>query len=164
MPKELPICGGRCAIVDDDDFEVVSRYAWRLEKKGGRSAYARRDGTPDMNGRRPTVYLHSDILTCPPGMQVDHKNGNGLDCRRSNLRCATREQQARNRKATRGDGLKGIRLVNPGSPRPWQARIGHHNKRISLGCFATKEEAARAYDRAASEMFGEFARLNFPAK
>ena len=82
---------------------------------------------------------------------MDHENGNGLDNRRENLRLATHSQNQRNRRRTRDKVYKGTRR----NGKKWVAHI-------VLGTFASEEEAARAYDHAATLLYGEFARLNFP--
>jgi len=98
----------------------------------------------------------------PPGMMIDHINGNGLDDRRANMRTCTNQQNMRNlRKRRSGSSIyKGVYYDK--RRRTWYARICHNGKNIHLGTFATEIEAARAYDRAARRLFGEFARLNFP--
>ncbi|WP_152047931.1 AP2 domain-containing protein [Aureimonas psammosilenae] len=93
---------------------------------------------------------------------VDHRNGRTDDNRLSNLRSATGSQNSSNRKlpVTNTNGYRGVRF-HPRSQR-WNAQIGDGDKKVWLGSFATAIEAARAYDAAALEMKGEFARLNFP--
>jgi hypothetical protein len=98
----------------------------------------------------------------PDGYTVDHINRDTLNNQLSNLRLATDSQQAQNRRL-RSDNTSGYRGVgwNKGA-RKWRARITVDGKVIFIGDFADKEEAARAYDAAAIEHFGEFAVLNFP--
>lgn len=98
----------------------------------------------------------------PPDM-IDHINGNGLDNRICNLRLATQSQNMANwtRRAKR-NCYRGVSHKGYNFPKPWQARIGHQGVRLYLGTFANKKDAARAYDKAAKELFGEFAKLNFP--
>ena len=105
--------------------------------------------------------MHRLILGCGPGEEVDHRNGNGLDNRRGNLRPATHAlNQANVRRVRAKSGFKGVsRWVRP-SPRPWRAHITVKGRMKFLGAFATPEEAARAYDAAARELFGEFACTN----
>lgn len=105
------------------------------------------------------VLLHRDLLGNPKGI-VDHINGDGLDCRRSNLRLASASESAANVKL-RSDNSTGFKGVSP-HRKKWSARIQWRGKRYELGDFSSCEEAVRAYDKAARELHGEFAVLNFP--
>jgi hypothetical protein len=92
-------------------------------------------------------------------MVVDHRNRNGLDCRRENLRICTPSQNQANKIANHNRRFKGICLTESGKV---LAAIGINGSSIHLGLHATIEDAARAYDSAAIKLFGEFASLNFP--
>lgn len=108
-----------------------------------------------------TKAMHHQLLNLDVGRVGDHRNGDGLDNRRLNLRAATRAQNARNRR----DHASSSRFKGVGwseAARKWKAQIGVDNRRIYIGVYSTEETAARAYDAAAREHFGEFARLNFP--
>ncbi|MBN2130267.1 MAG: HNH endonuclease, partial [Sedimentisphaerales bacterium] len=107
-------------------------------------------------------YMHREIMQPPPGMMVDHIDGNSLDNRRRNMRNCTNQQNMQNlAKSPRASGrFKGVYYDK--RRRTWYARICHNGKSIHLGTFGTEIEAARAYDKAAMELFGEFACLNLP--
>lgn len=105
-------------------------------------------------------YLHRRIAQPPPGFVVDHKNGNGLDNRRENLRIATTYQNSSNKERWGAVGVRGVIQVG----RRYRARITTLTGRKSLGYYGTKEEAGAAYDTAAREIFGEFAWVNGPQK
>ena len=91
---------------------------------------------------------------------IDHINGNGLDNRRANLRLATVAQNAWNSKKRKSrSGYKGVCYDK--AKRRWRAAIVHHGRRIHLGYFKEKLEAAKAYDTAAIKYFGQFAHTNF---
>lgn len=145
----LPLADGRWALVDADLHAEMARYSW--VGGGSKSQYARTQIEPGL-----ALYLHQMIL---PGVRVDHKNGNTLDCRRDNLRPGTARQNAANMKSrAKKVPYKGIHVNGPN----WAASIRIQGKRVHLGQFATPEEAARAYDAAARKVHGEFACVNFP--
>lgn len=144
------------ALIDDVDRHLVA-LPWRAQPARTGVFYASYR-PKQLRGRpRGMKYLHREVLRAAKGVEVDHENGNPLDCRRHNLRIATPVENRRNMRRPRHNtsGFKGVaRSVND----RWRAYIcGRH-----LGLFDTPEEAAHAYDRAASAQFGDFARLNFP--
>jgi hypothetical protein len=110
--------------------------------------------------------MHRVIMNAPAGVQVDHANGDRLDNRRSNLRLCDQTLNNANRRAGKPSrsGFRGVYFDNNSAahPSPWLAEIQVRRVRIRLGHHATPEIAARAYDRAARDAFGLFARLNFP--
>jgi hypothetical protein len=117
--------------------------------------YAVRHSGPHKIGKR--VGLHRAILGVPAAYEIDHKDHHGLNNRRSNLRLGSRSQNLGNSRWRIGlSGFRGVHHRKEG--RPWAACCAGQY----LGRFATAEEAARAYDAAALERFGEFATLNFP--
>jgi hypothetical protein len=146
------------ALIDAEDAERVGPFTWCL---GNGYVHAHVRGTGRKNRR--FVYLHRLILNAPDGSTVDHRNGNRLDNRKANLRLATVGENGRNRPAPRSStsGYKGVTWRADGNR--WQVGIQHEGKSIYIGRFAKIEDAARAYDEKARELFGEFAWLNFPA-
>lgn len=158
---EVPLTHGFVAIIDDEDAERVLAHRWRAKDEGRGAAHK----SPQWYARNATTYLHRFIIGAPRGMQVDHVNGDRLDCRRSNLRLATNAQNAANRSNRGGaSSFKGVSypLLKSGR-RKWQAMIFAAGRAKWLGYFETEEDAARAYDRAAVEAYGEYARLNLPS-
>lgn len=144
-------------IVDDDDFDLVAGHAWGL-RRHRRNLYVHESASCCGKYRQ----LHRVIMGALPGQQVDHRDGNGLNNTRSNLRITTNSQNAANRRKQAGSSaFKGVRLVQS-RVRPWYAAIKKDGRRTHLGCFLSEVDAAHAYDTAARLLFGEFAALNFP--
>ena len=153
----LALTRGQFALVDEEDFDWLSAWYWTALIRPGRSPYAFRK----VNGK--PVYLHRFIMGDPPEMDVDHKDGNGLNCRRDNLRVCThaRNQQNYSKCSTvTSSSFKGVTWDK--NRRKWMARIKVNRKFSNLGRFENEQDAACAYDEAANQLFGEFARLNFP--
>lgn len=152
--------GDRYALIDEEDWELVKDYKWYALKSKGQT-YATSHTRKD-DGTRTSVRLHR-IITQNQWRVVDHIDGNGLNCRRSNLREATVAQNNRNvcvRKDNKS-GYKGVNLHK--ASRKWMARIQVDGKKQRyLGLFNDPIEAAHAYDKAARELFGEYGRYNFP--
>ncbi|HEU4344816.1 MAG TPA: HNH endonuclease [Candidatus Binatia bacterium] len=153
--KTILLTRGKVAVVDDEDYERVSAFKWFAMSSQRGPWYARRDV------KRRAVLLHRVIMNAPEGVEVDHINGDGLDCRKTNLRLATRSQNQHNKTKYKRNksGFKGV-CWHRASDR-WLAQIRVDAKNIYLGVFATPEEAARAYDVAAQKHHGEFCRVNF---
>lgn len=163
----VPLTQGKFAVVDACDAQRVLAFKWTAtlgrRRKDGDRWYALRkvwDGK-----RQHTVYLHRFIANAEPGIEVDHKNRDGLDCRRSNLREATRAQNSVNRSYERTCGrFRGVYPARAAKDGPrWLVQITANNKQYGAGkVFRDEESAARAYDGLARELHGEFAVLNFP--
>lgn len=156
----VPLSGGQVAIIDAEDAERVLPHKWSIICPKGSAVYAQGRVT-EGPGAKVVRYLHRYIMQAPKGMQVDHINNNGLDCRKANMRLATASENCRNR-GKRVDGLtssyKGVCLING----RWRASIGFRGTKKHIGYFDDEIVAARAYDSAAIELHGDFARLNFP--
>ena len=155
MTREIPLTQGKCTLVDDDDYDLVSVYKWSADRRG-KNWYARAwDGVA-----KKIIYLHRCIMGFPDS-EVDHKNRGGLDNRRCNLRLATRSGQAANRTISRNNtsGYRGVAFNKRRGK--WMAYVEVGGKRKYLGAdFLTAEEASIARDAAAAELHGEFAALN----
>jgi hypothetical protein len=145
------------AIVDESDYDGAMQAGPWHAVRSHRTFYARRNVVKP-GGRRGAIALHTFLTGWP---QVDHVNGDGLDNRRSNLRSATSNQNRMNRRrhSNNTSGYKGVTWH--GRSGRWRARIGVAGRKLSLGLHETPEVAARAYDAAALQHFGEFAALNF---
>lgn len=152
----IPLTRGLFAKVSDADFERLNQHKWyatsALRPYAVRSAQG-----PDGKWRR--VWMHREVKGDPPGLRVDHRHGDTLDNRRSQLRVATVRQNNINRRVVRvASPFRGVRATSTG----WQARHRRDGKMRNLGVFPTAEAAARAYDAAAMADHGEWAVLNFP--
>lgn len=164
--KEIPLRShkypGLVALVDDEDYERVSQHVW-WPSKSVNTFYAVTRPKGRRSDYKPTIYLHKLILGVPEA--IDHCDGNGLNCQRNNLRPATNKQNMHNR--TKQNGIKhnppykGVTAEPNSRINPWKAAIVIDGKRKHIGGFPTPEAAAYAYDKAAREAFGEFARTNF---
>jgi len=163
---EFPLTKGKVALVDVSDLLILARYRWYADKScsHGVAWYARRTVSLG-SGRTRAIGMHRWIMEPPPGMVVDHINGDGLDNRRANLRLATVSQNGANRRG-RIAGTKAKYIGVSKDPRhrnsAWRFRIFIGEEAVRGGGFATAEDAARAYDAAAIKAFGAFAKLNFP--
>jgi hypothetical protein len=158
--RSIPLSQGLFAIVDAADFEKLSAYKWSAKVQGD-TAYAFRANRARGDGPA-TIKMHRVVIGALPGQEVDHRDGNGLNNTRANLRIATHSQNGANDGPSRHNtsGYKGVsRDRQRGN---WAAEIRFERRRYHLGRFDTVEEAARAYDAAARRLHGEFAWLNFP--
>lgn len=146
--KLLYVGKGFHAKVDDEDFGRVVHYTWWTQSKpNSRTTYA----YTTIRGKN--FSLHRMIMNYPDS-DIDHKDRNGLNCQKDNLRLANKVQNSANKISV--GKLKGVHRCR----NRWRAIIGKYNHHI--GVFDTPEEAARAYDREALKVYGEFAYLNYP--
>ncbi len=154
----LPLTKGQSAIVDREDYERLAVFNWYATwSESAGTFYATRSIHSPAGREGSKMQMHRELLSAPPGVTVDHRNGDGLDNRRNNLRLATRSQNACNRAVFKNStsGIKSV--IFHKQNRRWRARIQIDGERISLGCFATKQEAQAAYISAAARIHGEFA-------
>lgn len=143
--------GKYVAIVDDEDYEWLNSYRWCYD---GRYAQRR-------NKIEGHVRMHMLIMKPQKGMGVDHINGNPLDNRRLNLRVCSQGENSKNM-SKHFDSVARFKGLSRTPNGKWEVRICHDYKAIRIGLFIDEVEAAKAYDRKAKELFGEYARLNFP--
>ena len=154
--RDIKLTQGKVALVDDADYDWLNQWKWCLHNK----MYAVRNVYSD--GKRRTIHMHRVILgITDPKIKGDHKDGNGLNNQRANLRTATsvQNQQNQKRKNTSASKYKGV-IFQKNCKRKWCSHIRDNGKRIYLGLFHTQEEAAKAYNEAAIKYHVEFARLN----
>lgn len=147
---EIVTSKGYKILVDDADYEWLNQWKWAVNR-----GYATRRTT----GK--TIRMHRLVLGCKPDEFTDHINGDRLDNRRANLRVATMAQNNQNR--PRKSGRSGYRGVHwHGSHYGWSVRLKANGKSYSCGMFRDPVAGAKAYDKKARELHGEFAVLNFP--
>lgn len=149
--KEIQLTQGKVAIVDDEDYELVSKSKWYY--LNNRVGYAQK--CEKVDGKWVSLLMHRFIMNAPSIMQIDHINHNGLDNRRSNLRLCTKEENHLNLKLYKNSttGIKGVHIDKT----KYRAQIFKNGRKINIGNFDTIEEATQAYSDKAHELFGEFA-------
>lgn len=150
---------GHVALVDDADYELVSQYAWHVFKSRTGNVYAWH-AWKDADGEHRRLRMHHLVVGTAG---IDHVDGNGLNNQRANLRPADHVQNTRNARKRPGPSspYKGVTWSRRRSK--WYAQIQASGRKRALGFFTDEQDAARAYDAAARELFGAFARVNFPA-
>lgn len=145
------------AQVDDSDYDELIKHSWSVLKTKCGILYAVKK-TGIGNG---TVRLHRFIMkVTDPKMEIDHKDGDGLNCQRNNMRIATHEQNNYNRKTKGKSKYNGVSWCKERGS--WEACIKANGIRHRLGRFKDEETAARVRDKKAIQLHGEFAKLNFP--
>ncbi len=152
--RTIPLTQGKVALVDDADFEFLNRWKWYAWRTRHGTYYAVRNSDYVPGKARKGIRMHRVLCG---GAEIDHRDGDGLNNTRGNLRPASDRQNCGNQKLRRTNtsGFKGVSLRRAGV---WSARLS--GKR--LGDFRDPRDAARVYDAAAVIQFGEFARVNFP--
>lgn len=141
-------------MIDVGDLVLVKSYSWYAHSCKSRWYAATKS-------KGQTLFMHRALMKAPSSKEVDHKDGDGLNCRRSNMRIATSAQNKHNTgsRPKNKTGFKGVRQSLSGR---WTATINSDGQRTYLGIFQDARAAACAYDAEARELHGEFARLNFP--
>lgn len=167
----IPLTQGQFAKVSPHRFEELNQWKWFAQwNKATRSFYARRNAMID--GKQSAIFMHRVILGLPHGdkREGDHVSHDTLDDRDGNLRMATSEQNAMNRRLFNSNrsGFKGVyrKKNGHGTRHRFTAQIRVRKQLKTLGSFPDTPDgmtaAAKRYDEAAREFFGEFAHLNFP--
>lgn len=155
----VPLTRGYEAIIDAADVSLVSAWSWQAKtrRRTGGTVYAER--SLRLDGRKLSVQMHRVIGSTPDGLETDHRDGNGLNNRRSNLRTATQSQNACNRgpMPSNKSGVKGVYWQK--SVQKWHAQIQVGGKVHYLGLFRCITAAALAYAKASRELHGEFGRV-----
>lgn len=159
--KEIILSSRGFTMVDDDDFERFGHLSWNPSPRLY-TTYVMKSAWDRITSRAYTLLLHREIMEAPDDVLVDHIDGNGLNNQRSNLRLCDKTLNCANSRFRR-DGrsqFKGVSWCH--TTARWRATIRVRNCQIHIGRYDDDRVAAKAYDKAASSYFGEFARLNFP--
>lgn len=159
--KEILLTQEKVAIVDDGNFERLNQHKWYALRSGNTFYAARKK---KIENKRAVVLMHREVLDSRPGDPiVDHRDGNGLNNARKNLREAVSGQNQMNSHGYLGSlsKFKGVSICK--RSKKWRACIQINGKKKHLGYFNDEQEAAKAYDKAAKEYFREYARINFEA-
>ena len=145
-------------LVSDQDYDSLKdlKFCWSQQPNGNYYIQYCKKGK--------CSYIHRMIMNPPKGKVVDHINKNTLDNRRSNLRICTQQNNTCNQKLYKSNtsGYKGVIEEKDGRKKKWRAEICCKKIKYYVGSFYNLEEAAKAYDKKALELFGEFAVFNFP--
>lgn len=157
--KEIQLSQGKVALVDDEDFERLSKMRWHAQVIGN-SWYAKRHFWSKPDKKYLTWYMHRIVMNAPDSMVVDHKDHNTLNNQKVNLRVCTKAQNNINtsKRPNTSSKFKGVCYFK--SRDKYIAYIEHASKRTYLGYHKTEEDAAKAYNKKAIEIHGQFAQLN----
>ena len=160
--KLIPLTKGRFAIVDDVDFDRVNEFKWhtREKQKGSPIVYAVREINFG-GGKRIFQRMHHFILGVESSQKIDHRDGDGLNNMRGNIRPCTNQQNSANQslRDCNTSGFKGVSWCEP--MKGWRARIKTNRKEICFGPYQQPHQAAVLYDFFAISMFGDFAKTNY---
>lgn len=152
--KQIPLTRGKFALVDNEDFDMLNKYKWKSSNTKGKFFYAHR-----YIGNNQ-ILMHRVIMNTPKGFDTDHIDHNTLNNQKENLRIVSRQLNNANRKPNTktASGYKGLQW--DGRVEKWFAKVMFNKKYIYAGSYLNKIDAAKAYNRLAKKLFGEYAYLN----
>lgn len=150
--KTIKITQNKQLIIDDEDFESVSKHKWSAVKKGNNFyAVSRIDGK--------IVSAHRFLLNINDSkILIDHIDRDGLNNQKINLRFCNKSQNGANCRPKGTSIYLGVCWNKKN--KVWKSSIGFCNKNIFIGNFFDEKEAALSYNKKAIELFGEFANIN----
>jgi hypothetical protein len=160
--KEISLTQGKVALVDDEDYDFLMQWKWYARGHGKLFYAVRQTPSIDKFGKykQKRIKMHHLLFHCPNDKVTDHKDGNGLNNQKDNLREATKQQNACNKSKSQNCSsiYKGVHWSKQANK--WIAEIYFNYIKFPLGSFDNEIEAAIAYNNKAIELFGEFAKLN----
>jgi len=158
--KLIPLTQGKFAMVDDSDFEWLNQWKW-YALKSHNTWYAVRNIETGVDGKQERLYMHRIILSIDnPKTKGDHRDHDGLNNQRENLRLCTDAQNQANRRSSANGTSKYLGVSWYSRDKVWKAQINKYGKTNHLGYFKNEIDAAIAYNNAAKKLHGEFANLN----
>lgn len=157
MMKEIQLTQGKVTLVDDEDYKHLNQWKWYAHK-GTKTFYVVR--YTNINGKQEIIYMHRIIMNTLNNQEVDHKDHNGLNNQKYNLRNCTKTQNQANKKKRINCSSKYKGVCWHNFAQKWQSLIKINYTQKHLGYYASELEAALAYNKVAKELFGDFALLN----
>ena len=159
--REITLSQNMVALVDDEDYDFLNQRKWFARRTANEKYYASRNERDAVTKKDKTILMHRLIMNAMDYTEVDHWDNNGLNNQKNNLRFATESQNGINRpkQSNNSSGYKGVYWNK--QAQKWMVRIQINKKNHFVGLFSDLIIAARAYDKKAAELFGEFAKLNF---
>ena len=158
--KTIQLTQGKVALVSDHQYERANSYKWHARKTSAGTWYATRNGKRTIFGREKPIQLHRFLMNVSDaGLEVDHIDGDGLNCQDENLRVCTHTENMHNFSRPRNNttGHKGVSKARNGT---YTAHIKVNGVMKHIGTYPSLEEASIAYDNSAKKYHGSYAKLN----
>lgn len=158
--NKIKLTQGQFALVDSEDFNKLSQYKWWADYNTHTKSYYAKGYIGIRNGKQIIKRMHRVIMNAPNKLQVDHINHNTLDNRKQNLRLCTNAENQCNQKGYENTTSKYKGVCWHKRDKVWTAQIQRNKKQVHLGYFDSEIQAAKAYNKKAKELFGEYTLSN----